>query len=156
IEELATLVGGRRDPGEVADTLEAVLRLSGKDAGGWQMAVRKGLAEGMQRRGVQLADFLRELPASRRELAARMEERPAPAVARAGEGAGGGPERPLAIRRLAQADWRTAGPVLDKLVRQEPDAAARLAAVRALASFPEAKVGQLLADAWTGAPPAVR
>jgi putative membrane-bound dehydrogenase-like protein len=156
VEEVATLVGGRRDPGEVADTLEAALRLSGKDAGGWQMAVRKGLAEGMQRRGVQLAAFLRELPAGRRELAARMEEMTAQTVTLARDGTGGGPERALAIRLLAQSDWLTAGPVLGKLVRQEPDATARLAAVRALASFPEAKVGQLLADAWQGAPPTVR
>ena len=156
IEELAALVGGRQEPGEVADLLETLLGLDGEQAGGWLMAGRKGLAEGMARRGSQLAAFVRKLPESRRGLVERMDARMGKTVALARDGKGNAPERIEAVAMLAQLDWKTASPVLGKLIAEEPAAEVRLAGVRALAAFPNPEVGGLLVNAWARSPDAVR
>jgi putative membrane-bound dehydrogenase-like protein len=155
VEELSTLVGSRQDVDEVTKLLETVLALPNKDAAAWQMAVRKGLADGMQRRGNQLAAFLQGLP-GKSALADRVEALASQTVSLARDGAGGTTQRLEAIGLLTQADWRTAGPVLGNLVEKEPDAAARLAAIRALSVFSDAGVGPLLTKAWDGATPAIR
>ncbi|MBY0526019.1 MAG: c-type cytochrome [Gemmataceae bacterium] len=156
VQELAALVGGRQDASEVADFLDALLALTGKDAGTWQMAGRKGLAEGMLRRGVQLSAFLDKLPKERRGLLEKMDALMRKTLKLARDGKGPAPERVEAVQMLAHTDWKTAEPVLSRLVVEEPAAEVRLAAVRALAAFPNPEVPKLLVQAWKGAPGAVQ
>src|SRR5439155_4665309 len=68
IHELSALVGARRDPDEVVGVLESLHGLKMKDGARWQFAGLNGLAEGMSRRGTQLAAFLGSLPASKRPV----------------------------------------------------------------------------------------
>jgi putative membrane-bound dehydrogenase-like protein len=148
VQLLASVVGGRHDPSEVASTLETALKLTGKDAASWQMAVRKGLAEGMSRRGVQLAAFAEKLPEDRRDLLIKMNALMEKWIALAREGSGNSPERIEAVGMLAQTDWKTAGPLLDKLLGEESAAEVRLAAVRAMAAFPNPEVAGMILKSW--------
>src|SRR5262249_36849281 len=68
VQELAALVGARREPAEVADVLEALLAIQTGEAAQWQMAGLNGLADGMDRRGTQLGAFLKTLPESKRSV----------------------------------------------------------------------------------------
>jgi putative membrane-bound dehydrogenase-like protein len=155
VQELATLIGSRQHTKEVADMLEAVLALSGREAGHWQMAGRHGLAEGLRRRGVQLAAFLQRLPAARQDLLRQLNGQMARTLALAAKGKGSSVERIEAVQELAQLDWKMARPILAHLLAEEPSAEIRLAAVRAAAGFPEQEVAGLLVKPWKTYPPAV-
>ena len=155
VQELATLVGSRQDSREVADMLKAVLALSGKESGRWQMAARQGLGEGMRRRGVPLAAFLQTLPAGRQDLLRRINGQMTRTLALARDGQGSASERIEAVQELAQVDWKTARPLLARLLAAEPSTEIRLAAVRAAAGFPEPEVAVLLVKVWKTFPPTV-
>lgn len=156
VQELAALVGARQDPTEVVHTLQNTLKLTGKDAAGWQMAVRKGLADGMQRRGTQLSAFVEKLPKDQRGLLEKMDKLMDGTVALARDGKGDTAERLEAVAMLAHLDWKTAGTVLGNLAAEDPTPAVRLAAVRALAAFPNPEVAGLLVKPWATYPPAGR
>src|SRR5690606_20296629 len=51
LRELCTLAGSRRDPNEVAEVLEVITGLEGKDLARWQMTALEGLADALRRRG---------------------------------------------------------------------------------------------------------
>jgi putative membrane-bound dehydrogenase-like protein len=148
VQELAVLVGSRHDPREVTAVLEAALNLSGRDARRWQMAVRKGLAEGMQRRGLQLSGFLQKLPTAQRGLRKRLDALLAKTVALATDDKASATNRIEAIQELTQADWKTARPILVQVLAADSPAEVRLAAVRAAANFPERDVAELFVNNW--------
>jgi putative membrane-bound dehydrogenase-like protein len=156
LRELAALVGGRGDAGEVAGLLDALHNLGGADRARWQTAALAGLAEGMGRRGKQLAAFLQSLPASHRAAGERAAEllRQAAAVA---QDTGADPAvRLTAVGLLAHAPWMEAAPVLERLLAEETPQELRLAAVRALAAQPRPEVAPLLLQGWRGYTPALR
>src|SRR5205814_573802 len=64
--------------------------------------------------------------------------------------------RLAAVHLLAHAPWDVAGPVLTKLLTDEPDQAVRLAAVGALAAQPGAASAEALLRPWRSHSPAVR
>jgi putative membrane-bound dehydrogenase-like protein len=156
LHELSALVGARRDPDEVGGALEALQGLPGKDRARWQVAGLNGLAEGMSRRGTQMAAFLDSLPASRRPVV----EKVGALLARAAE-RGRSAEVPLeerlaAVRLLAHAPWKVAGPALTALLAPESPQEIRLAAVRALAAQPSPEVAGLLLKPWRAYSPPLR
>src|SRR5262249_41652712 len=130
--------------------------LEGKEAVAWQMTGRRGLAEGMSRRGTQLGAFVQKLPPNRRELVAKLEGLTAKTVALARDGTGNAPERVEAAGMLGQLDWKSVSRFLATLVVDEPAVDVRRAAVRSLAAFPNPEVSGLLVKAWPGAPDAIR
>jgi putative membrane-bound dehydrogenase-like protein len=156
LQEFAALVGARREPGEVAEVLEALLALPATDALSWQMAGLNGLADGMGRRGTQLGEFLQGLPAARRAVGERTAALLTRAAAVAADARRDRAERLGAVRLLAHAPWAVAEPALLRLVTDDAVQEVRLAAVRALAAHPRPEVAGLLLKAWPGYTPAVR
>jgi putative membrane-bound dehydrogenase-like protein len=156
LRELAALAGGRRDADEVAGILEVLAALPEKDRVRWQMAGLGGLADGMGRRGTQLAAFLEKLPASRKQAVEQANALLARAADLAADHQRDAAERLAAVGLLAHAPWATAQAVLAGLVTDEPEQELRLAAVRALAAHPRPEVATLLLQSWRSYTPAVR
>ena len=152
VSELAALVGSRQEPREVGDILEAAFALEGPQAGAWQMAIRRGLAEGVARRNVAWSDFLGKLPPDRQPLVAKLELLSEGMTKLARAGTGHSPERLEAVGALAQVDWKTAEPVLRSLLHDETDEAVKVAAVRAAAAHSQPQAASLLANSWPGLP----
>ncbi|HEV3443918.1 MAG TPA: PVC-type heme-binding CxxCH protein [Gemmataceae bacterium] len=157
LQELAALVGGRRDAAEVGETLAALAAISGHDQVRWQMAGINGLADGMGRRGTQLAAFLQSLPEADRSTAKQADDFMIQAARVASDRRRNLVERLPAIALLAHASWTTAGSVLLNLVRDDQDQQdARLAAVRALAAHGRPEVAPALMKSWPNYTPALR
>jgi putative membrane-bound dehydrogenase-like protein len=152
LQELATCVGARRDPQEVATVLEALPA----DKAAWQVAVLNGLADGMGRRGTQLGTFLASLPSANRSAA----ERAAALLGQAAAAATGRRrdlgERLAAVRLLAHTPWPQAEPVLRALLTGDPSVEVRLAAVRALAAHSRDEAAEVLLRSWASYPTALR
>jgi len=156
--ELSALVGARRDAGEVAGTLDALLSLDDSNADSparWQSAGLSALADGMGRRGGRLGAFLPELPDAGRR-AGRVASLFDRAASVAGAPDRDKDERLEAEALLAHAPWEAAGPTLSRLLAEDPDQDVRIAAVRALASHPRAEVAGRLLGVWRSATPPVR
>ena len=156
VSELAALVGGRQEPREVGDVLEAAFALVGLRATAWQMAVRRGLAEGVARRNVAWSDFLAKLPPERQPLVAKLNALLEGLIKIARTASAHSPERLEAVGALAQVDWKNAEPVLRSILRDDADDAVRLAAVRAAAAHSQPEVAGLLVKSWAGLPPSAR
>src|SRR5262249_21732787 len=127
LQELAALVGARRDADEVAAVLTGLGALPGTDAVRWQMEGLDGLPEGMGRRGTQLAAFLQGLPAAKKsatEQASKLLNGAADVAANVKRDSH---ERLAAVALLAHASWPTASPTLIALVADEPAQEVRLA-----------------------------
>jgi len=156
LQELAALVGGRRDPAEVAALLGTLASLSDNEKVRWQLAGLNGLADGMGRRGTQLAVFLETLPAGNKEAVAQATALLSQAAQVATDAKRDLPDRLTAIGLLAHAPWATAQPVLPGLVNDDPAQEVRVAAVRALAAHPRKEVAELFLKSWRSHTPAVR
>jgi putative membrane-bound dehydrogenase-like protein len=156
LTELATLVGARRDTSEVAAVLGTLAAVSSPESVRWQIAGLLGLADGMGRRGTQLAEFLAGLPV--RQNAAK--DWAGTFLARAGpvayDRAQPLPERLSAVRLLAHAPWSAARPALAILVQDDQEQQILLAAVRALAAYSNREAATLLTRGWPRYTPAVR
>jgi putative membrane-bound dehydrogenase-like protein len=156
LQELAGIVGSRRNHNEVAYVLTALKDLKGKDAAAYQLAGVVGLAEGMGRRGTRLDDFLEKLPVSERPAV----EFAAAVLASAGKLAVDAKREPgdrlIALRLLAHAPWKIAEAPLMKVLGDDPLQELRLAAVRALAAHAQPNVPVLLLKDWKSYTPAVR
>jgi len=156
LQELAEVIGARQDRDEVSQLLRRMFTVpKGADLLR-QMAVLNGVADGMGRRGTQLGAFLQTMPAEKRGLVkqsiALLEDLAGFAIDPEGEIK----DRILAVRLLAHASWKTAQPVLAKLLADDSAQEIRLAAVRSLASHPEPDVAGLLMKSWRTYTPAVR
>jgi putative heme-binding domain-containing protein len=148
LQELAMLIGSRRDRTEVTLFCSSLLELQGKDRLRWQLAGFTGLADGMGRRGTRLGDFLKTMPAIEGFLlqAAKV----------GGDTKREAAERLEAIRLLAHAPKDVAEPVLLRLLTDDPLPDVRLAAVRALSAQPGADTARVLMQSWQVYTPAVR
>lgn len=150
VQELAALVGARRDKSEMDHVVTALSTPSGKVGADVQLAGLNGLADGVGRRGGTLGrtlegDSARWFERFVQEQAAKAADRMLP-----------GARRIAIVRLIAQGPWAPAKKVLPPLIADEPDQAVRLAALRALAARGEKEVPALLMAAWRGATPAVR
>jgi len=156
LRELATLVGGRRDPAEVAKVLLVLRALPEKEGERWQMAALEGMAEGMGRRGGHLGSFLKSLPETYRPEVEGATRLLAHSAALAADAKRETPERLPAVRLLAHASWEQAGSVLTRLMESDPAPEVRMAAVRALAAHSRSDVPRLLLEGWRAFTPALR
>jgi putative membrane-bound dehydrogenase-like protein len=156
LQELAALVGARRDADEVAAFLAGLTTLGGKDAEHWQMAGLLGLTDGMARRGSQLGVFLAALPEGQRKSMQAVETLLGQAAKVSADGKRGTGERLEATRLLAHAPRDIARPVLLLLLKEDATPAVRLAALRSLAAQPGADVPKLLLESWSSYTPGLR
>jgi putative membrane-bound dehydrogenase-like protein len=157
VKELATIVGARRDPSEVALVLETLADLPGEGALAWQIVGLSGLADGVGRRGGQLAELLNTLPEDRRKKATEHTTRLLKeAVNIASDSQRRLPQRLVAMRLLAHAPWDIAEPALVKFIDGTGPQEVRLAAVSALAAHPRKEVPGLLMKSWRAYTPALR
>jgi putative membrane-bound dehydrogenase-like protein len=156
VQELAAVVGARQDAAEITQLVQALAAVGGPQRQRWQMAGLGGLADGMGRRGMQLASCLAALPADRRQAVHTAEELLGQAAKLAADRS-----RPLearldAVRLLAHVQGKTALPVLARLMKEDPAPEVRLAAVRALGAQPGPEVAGVLVQDWASYTPAVR
>lgn len=154
VRELSAIIGARADVAEVAGLFEALRSLEGPLAVRWQTAGVAGLADGMGRRGQQLAAFVRTLPDARAAATAGA------LLRRAGEMAADAkadlPDRLTAVGLLGHAAWDDARPVLERLLADDAAQEMRLAAVRALAAHARPEVAGMLLKDWRSHTPALR
>jgi putative membrane-bound dehydrogenase-like protein len=153
LQELCVLAGARQDVAEVSRLLETLSGLTAKDRLHWQMIGLTGLAEGVGRRGTQLADFLKKLPPEKTAEALALLSR---AGTLAADPKRDSADRLAAVRLLAHAPWEIAEPALTRLLPDETLQDLRLAAVRALAAHSRAEVPGLLMKSWPSYTPALR
>ena len=156
VQELTAVVGARRDTREVTGLLETLDGLAGESHARWQTAGLNGLAEGMGRRGMQLAIFLKKLPQDKRGVVAKTEGLLVRAAERGRNDRLPSEERLAAVRLLAHAPWHIAGPPLTGLLAAGNPQEIRLAAVRALAAQTQPEVAGLLLKSWRAYTPALR
>jgi putative membrane-bound dehydrogenase-like protein len=149
-EELARIVGARQQAVEVAEVLRLLLEMP-PDQAGWQIAVVDALAQGMQRRGTLLVQFLQQM--SDRDLVHHFQSYVASRLARFDAEKEPGEQD---VSLLAYVPWEQARDRLRLLVGGDYPPGVRLAAVRVLAlhRHPE-RAGVLLAS-WRGYTPALR
>lgn len=154
LRELAAVVGSRRNPQQVARVLEALLSIDANPASRWQIAGLLGLADGLGRRGDRLGTFLKGLPDS-----AVSDRVAAILTGTAGVATDTGrdlAERLDAIQLLSHTSWKVAGPALAQLLTDDPAREVRLAAVAALARFPESEASEAILRSWKSYLPAMR
>jgi putative heme-binding domain-containing protein len=157
LQEFAALVGARRDPKEVEDTLKGLASLEGKIAFQTHLPAMTGLADGLTRRGSRLADMVGKLPTTDdRALFQWLEEFAKEALDVAGKSKEGSPVRSQAVRYLAHLPLPGVQGTLARLVDSDPSQEIRVAAVRALAAHPERQAAPLLLQSWRSYTPAVR
>lgn len=112
-----------------------------------------GLGDGLRRAGNNLASATRtDGPAAERLVARVMDE----ARASAANSALALDQRESAVRLLSHAEFDAARPVLEALINPREPPSLQLVAVRAISSFPDAQVPQLLLDRWRSLTPAAR
>jgi putative membrane-bound dehydrogenase-like protein len=155
VEELAALVGGRREAAEVASVLQTLAELPARGRLRWQMAGLQGMAQGMGRRGTQLSAFLETLPSTHKAAAHQATTLLDQAARLASDEKADTDERLAAVGLLAHASWTMAKPALEKLLEQ-PEQSIRLSAVRALSAHSRPEVSAILLRDWRSQTPAVR
>jgi putative membrane-bound dehydrogenase-like protein len=157
LAEFAALVGARKDPREVEDTLKALAQLGGARAFPSQLSAMTGLADGLSRRGGRLMDVLATIPSKEDRLVVEWLSRFASAARELAAQANGAPALRLqAARYLAHIALPSVQDVLTRLIDDDPSQEMRIAAVRALAAHPERQVPPLLMRSWRSYTPALR
>lgn len=151
--ELCAQVGARQDPMEIVEVLHSFIHTERHHV---RLPGLEGLADGMGRRGTQLAAFLKTLPEADRKLADDVSKLLQTAAVTATDAKRDAADRLTAVRLLAHTSWSTAEKPLAKLFTDETTQDIRLAAVRSLGAHRDPAVAPLLLKGWSAYTPAVR
>ncbi|MBS0264749.1 MAG: c-type cytochrome [Planctomycetes bacterium] len=154
LRQLAQSVGSERSPAELQAVARILLAPGGRaEARPWQTEVVCGLGEGARRKGQSLTTMFQNLEPRLNELAADL-------LQEAGRTAS---DRSIdlalrlpAVQLLRLAPWSVARDPLAALLDSKEPTALQLAAIQALAEFPDQDVGPLLLAGWTHSSPAAR
>jgi putative heme-binding domain-containing protein len=155
--ELATLVGSRKHPEEIAGVLEALLGTAGSAKP--QSAVRAvllGISQAMARRGSSLAKVLGTLPKEQSHLIDDVKREQEGAVKTALDDSSDAAARQQAIALLAFADYELVEAPLTKLLKQSASQETRVQALDALAAHRDPRVGPLLLADFQSQTPGMR
>jgi putative membrane-bound dehydrogenase-like protein len=156
LRELTGQVGARRDPEEVAAVFQAMEAMKIDESDYWELVTLDGLAEGLGRRGTQLSEFLKMVPAKNATWV-----RDAGLLLRQLSRIAADPKRNTvdrlrSVRLLAHLPFEEARPILLNLMTKDPDPTIRLGAVRSLSAHKHKDVATLLVESWSGFSPALR
>lgn len=153
LASLAEQLGTRNQPDGVALVMKEVEALPPDDVDLGQTIV-KGLSEGLGRSGVPQADRLASAGSSRlAEMLDDLLQRARTTVLDEGQPL---EKRVEAIRSLGLGTYADARDVLSELLDNRQPQALQVAALAALARFPEVEVAELILDSWPGFSPRLR
>jgi putative membrane-bound dehydrogenase-like protein len=157
IQELALLVGSRRDNLEIATVTRAIVNLGASaSAERLQSVALTGIAQGMRSRGMTIGDFAKQNEADYPQITAALKRWFDRSIAVASEIHFDDSQRNAACESLAFAPYDLAAPVLTKIIEKETSQELRLKAVSALASQRDTRVGQFFLDQIPSQTPSVR
>lgn len=157
VQELAALVGARRNPAEIGAVLADLMLLSGGPASQkTQRGVLLGVAQSLARRGSSLTDQLQKLPKEQASVKPGIERLFTEAAHSADDAKLRAAARIQAIELLAYAPFSLAGPVLAQLTEKEPQQELRLEAIDALAAHRDPSIAALLLKNFSSQTPTVR
>jgi putative membrane-bound dehydrogenase-like protein len=154
IEDLARVVGARRNLKEISKVLAAIEEIRGPGNQLREMSILANLADASARRGTPLLALLEKLPAEDRAVA----EAARAALNVYCEEAAGKPDRPettLGVRLLAHASWDRVKDIVEDIFPKAPDSI-RLPIIRALAVRDEPEIGGVLLKDWKAYTPSLR
>jgi putative heme-binding domain-containing protein len=157
VQELAALVGARRATAEIAAVLADLTRSTGGPASQLtQRGVLLGIAQSLARRGSSLSQQLQKLPPEQTGIASDVERLFSQAAGIAADASAAKPLRLQSIELLAYASFAQSGPVLARLVEQEPQQELRLKAIDALAAHRDPSIAGLLLKDFGQQTPSLR
>jgi putative membrane-bound dehydrogenase-like protein len=160
LQEFAALIGARQDAKEIEDTLLALANVDGPHAFVVHLPAMTGLADGVTRRGTEMAVLWGKLPLKDEKgataLGQWLEKFETEARAFAANPKADALLRRDAVRYLAHEPLASVKDVLTRLIEDDPSQEIRIAAVRALAGHNERQVPPLLMKSWRAYTPAVR
>jgi putative membrane-bound dehydrogenase-like protein len=157
VQELAALVGARRDVQEIGSVLAELTRLSGGPATQrTQRGVLLGISQALARRGSSLQEQLKKLPSTEANLKQHVDRLFEHAAALAVDASADIASRQQSIELLAYASFDQAGPVLTRLFEQDPQQELRLKAIDALAVHRDESIAGLLLVNFASQTPALR
>ncbi|QJX01301.1 neutral/alkaline non-lysosomal ceramidase N-terminal domain-containing protein [Frigoriglobus tundricola] len=152
VARLATMVGAKGDPKEIAGVLELVAEAR---AAGAEPALLDGLGQGMRGSKLPLAAWWAAPPAEAAPAMPKLRERFAAAASVVRNEKAELEERVRSAALLAYGPFGDAASLADALSPGTPNEV-QLAIIKALAVHTDPKVADLLLNTWTGYGPAVR
>jgi putative heme-binding domain-containing protein len=152
---LAAITGSRADDAGLVRTLNLLTPSKGPTAA-WQVAILRGLGQGLQNSRRSLAQLWEAPPADLKHAIDKTRAWFEQAAATARDGKTGETDRLAAVELLGYAPNKTALPVLQDLLAPQVSSALQLAAVRALSLHETPKTGEMLLAAWAGFSPALQ
>jgi putative membrane-bound dehydrogenase-like protein len=172
LSELASVVGVRRDAAEVGRFVRALGSASALAAESWQVAALEGLARGLRLAGAarlrigsaeaviakRLSSPSENVQTAARSVARHLELRALLELARR-EALDPGlapAKRQVAIAALAGASLAEVRPIFEQILDREKDAELLRTAIRALGSFEDPAVPEILVSRWKSFGPAAR
>jgi putative membrane-bound dehydrogenase-like protein len=151
--DLASIVGAQPDSARTVAVLERALEARSHPAA--QLAVLRGVGEGLSRRGVSISSFL-AAHSSTPGLKRAADDLFAQAAASARDAAKPAPDRIAAIRLLAFAPFSQAAAVLPELLSPQFSTELQTEAVTSLTNQSDPAVARILISAWRSLGPKLR
>jgi putative membrane-bound dehydrogenase-like protein len=154
IRRLASFIGARGKDVEVG----RLLLLAGKDkeVSGWQAGLIEGLGEGMRLGGRDLNHIWEKPPEALREAVTKVRRLFEQAAVTAADTRADATERENAVRLLGSGPFALLNAAAAKVLSPQTPSEVQRAAIRALASQSQPRVGELLLEGWAGYSPIVR
>lgn len=151
LQELAELIGAKRDIQEVSKLI-ADLRVLPT----LRLRLVESLVNGMQRRGLRLTSFIKQLSDSNKETHRQLQTFLKEANELAAKSSIDINRRESATRLLAHASWKDAKATLVQLFDRKTPKQLRLSAIQSLAQFYEPEVSKILMEGWRTYTPDIR
>jgi putative membrane-bound dehydrogenase-like protein len=155
LARLAAIAGAPGDDGSIGRVLKLLASQKGRPVA-WQLAVLRGLGQGLQQGQGSLGRLWDKPPAGLRETIEAVRPFFTTAAATATNAKAPNAERLAAVGLLGFGPYKVAGPALADLLTPQTPGDLQLAAVRALSQHEDAKVADALLAPWSSLSPGVR
>ncbi len=145
IRDLVEVVGARHQAGEVGMILSRI-----RETDVPTLELFESLLDGMSRRGLRLASFVKSLPKGHEVTRSRVDFFMKQAAKAASEG------KEIGARLLAQASWEIAKKPLLAILEKPKSSALHVASIRSLAQHGDPSISKILMQQWGSATPTIR